>query len=563
MSTIENITRRYQQYRDEVWLVTTVLIILVSGILIGSMIGRAYGGYSGLRESVRDLIDFVPYLDLVNVVSLIIGLYLGLLTLLFFDFKKRIQSSLLIVGTLVSFVFIWAEGVMFTAMGMIDWTIVIITGTVTIFTIGGKTLRRMSFNPDDIYRNRVLTAEGDKPVEFPKAAGYLWWLLVVFVGISFYEAYTEYPQFFVSNSDIFTLQFDAFVENHRIVGSENLIARDMLASFFFLGSFLLFLRYDASKEIVFIGPPRSGKTHLLIGLFAEAQNSNYNPRNVSPYITEQKDYIIARENWAEETEGEVHEMGFNFTTPGVFSKNIFINGLDYPGEYSYFIPEGLRLASEGMDVPETPIDEDPPVEFGGQPIGQQLSGNPDIKNSKWQHLIDNETSGYEETYKTIINDVRGMRETDSGGPEDRVYVYMINSVLPRIRDADVVGFVFDTQEHLKWEQDENSQFVQLGYYQHIMDVSNARRSIGIATKTDVLKQDFVDQRHVEPDTEYAEFREYVNDRLLGGPYKGELQSLQLKPYPVYIENREDTEEDAPKVPLRTFGMEELLQEMGE
>ncbi len=556
-------TRQYQQYRDEVWLVATVLIILVSGILIGSMIGRAYGGYSGLRESFRDLIEFIPYLDLVNVVSLIIGLYFGLLTLLFFDFKKRIQSSLLIVGTLISFVFIWAEGVMFTAMGMIDWTIVIITGTVTIFTIGGKTLRRMSFNPDDIYRNRVLTAEGDTPVEFPKAAAYLWWLLVVFVGISFYEAYTQYPQFFVSNGDIFTLQLGAFVDNHKIVGSENLIARDLLASFFFLGSFLLFLRYDASKEIVFIGPPRSGKTHLLIGLFAEAQNSNYNPRNVSPYITEQKDYIIARENWAEETEGEVHEMGFNFTTPGVFSKNIFINGLDYPGEYSYFIPEGLRLASEGMEVPETPIDEDPPVEFGGPPIGQQLSGNSDIKTSKWQHLIDNETSGYEENYKTIINDIRGMRETDSGGPEDSVYVYMVNSVLPRIRDADVVGFVFDTQEHLKWEQDENSRFVQLGYYQHIMDVSSARRSIGIATKTDVLKDDFVDQRHVEPDAEYAEFREYINDRLLGGPYKGELQSLQLKPYPVYIENREDPEEDAPKVPLRTFGMEELLQEMGE
>ncbi|MFC6722335.1 hypothetical protein [Halovalidus salilacus] len=68
---------------------------------------------------------------------------------------------------------------------------------------------------------------------------------------------------------------------------------------------------------------------------------------------------------------------------------------------------------------------------------------------------------------------------------------------------------------------------------------------------------------MEPDAEYAEFREYINDRLLGGPYKGELQSLQLKPYPVYIENREDPEEDAPKVPLRTFGMEELLQEMGE
>lgn len=566
MSTLEDITRQYQQYRDEVWLAASIIIILISGIIIGRMVVQAFDGYSGLRESFRSIINFIQIIDLVNIISVVIGFYLGLLALLFIDFKKRIQSTILLIGTLVSFVLIWMDGVMFTAMGPVDWTLVIVVGVTTIYMIGGQTLRNMSFNPDDIYRNRVLTTENDRPVEFPKAARYLWILLAAFIVVAFHEAYTQYPEFLIWEGGYIRVDPIALFTGYEIVGSENAIARDILASFFFLGSFLIFLRYDASSEIVFIGPPRSGKTHLIIGLFSEAQNLNYNPRNVSPYITEQKDYITVRQTWADPTEGEVHDMKFSFTTPGIFSKNILINGLDYPGEYSYFIPEGLELAADGMKIPKEPIDQTPPVEFGGPPIGQQLADQGDNLNPKWEHLVDNHGDGYETEYQNAIGDVQARRSDGTGDAQpDRTYVYMVNSVLPRVRDADAIGFLFDTSEHLRWERDEGTRFAQLGYYQHIMDVSRASRSIGIATKTDELKEEFVDERHIEPDSNYEEFREYVNDRLLGGPYSGELQGLQLHPYPVYIENRDTgrSDQEGPKVPLRTFGMEELLQELGE
>lgn len=565
MSFITTIASWYKTHRDETLLAISIGIILLSGVVIGQMVGRAFAGNSGLRESVRSLISFVPLLDLVGFVSIGIGIYLGLLALLFFDFKKRIQSVLLIIGTVVSFGFIWASGVMFTAMSLIHWVVVFVVALLTMFKIGGETLSNISIKPNDIYRNRVFTTERDEPIEFPKAATYLWVILAGFIVIALHEAYTQYPEFILAGRTSVELQLTPLIENYKPVNESGSASRDIIASVLFLTSFRVFLQYDAGKQIVFVGPPRSGKTHLIIGLFVQAQNNNLNPRDVSSYVTDQKDFIVANEEWAEETEAEIHEMGFSYTTPGLFSKNIVVDGLDYPGEYSYFIPEGLELVSEGMEIPEEPVDYEPPVTFGTEPLGRQIAENQSADESRWKHLIENFDNGYEERYKSAISDIRAKRGTSPGGGinADVVYMYMVNSVLPRLRDADVIGFVFDTGEHSSWEQDgTDASYVELGYYQRIMDVSNADQSIGIATKSDELRNEFIDESHMKPDDDYPVFRDYVNNRLLGGPFSGELQALQVKPYPVYIENTDNASREGPKVPLRTYGMDEVLNKLG-
>jgi len=563
MSIINTTAKWYRANRDESLLVASIAVFLASGLVIGSMVGRAFSGDSGFRESFRALVEFVPMVDLVNVVSVLIGVYFGLLLLLFFDFKKRIQSVLLIFGTAVSFVIIWANGVMFTAMGPIDWTIVAVSAFFIAYLLGGKKLRALSIEPDDIYRNRVFTTESDDPVEFPAASRYLWWILAGFVVLSLHEAYTQYPEFLFVQGDTLQSNLPLAAENYEANGSETAAARDILASFFFLGSFHIFLDYEASKKVVFVGPPRSGKTHLIIGLFSQAQNENLNPRNVSKHITDQRGFIIDNQEWAEETEAEIHDMSFHYTTPGLFSKNVVVDGLDYPGEYSYFIPAGLELAKEGMHLPDEPIDEEPPVEFGRGKIGSQIENrNLDSETAKrFKHLVKNAEYGFEAEFTNTISDISGKRDGDGGGSADQKYLYMVNSVLPRIRDADMIGFVFDTEQQLRWDrEDQDAKYADLGYYQRIIDLSGAGASLAIATKADVLCEEFFEREYLEPTDDYNHFREFVNDRLLGGPFGGELQALQMKPYPVYLENNDG--EDGPKVPVRAFGVNQLLEKLG-
>lgn len=563
MALVTTAAKWYRANRGETILGALVVVILLSGYLIGQMVGRAFAGESGFRESFRTFVELLPFVDLVNVVSVIIGLYLGLLLLLFIDFKKRVQSLLLLAGTAVSFVMIWNRGVMFTAMGPLDWTIVFVSLSLTAVLIGGQSLRRLSISLDDIYRNRVFTTENDDPVEFPRAANILWWLLFGFILVSTHEAYTQYPELVVAQEAAIDHNLGAVVPQYELVGSEWSATRDILAGFLFLGSFRVFLQYEASKQVVFIGPPRSGKTHLIIGLFSQAQNENLNPRDVSEHVVNQRGFIINNREWANETTATIHEMGFQYTTPGLFSKNVVVNGLDYPGEYSYFIPEGLELAAQGMVLPNEPIDEKPPVEFGSGRLGKQIQSQ-DLtppKQSRWSHLVENYNNGYEDEFVQRLKEISGRRDADGGGSVAQKYAYMVNSVLPRIREADVVAFAFDTEQHLRWMNgDDDAKFGDVGYYQRIMDLSNAKQSIGVATKADLLREEYMDIEHLEPADDYDRFRDFVNDRLLGGPFGGEIQSLQITPYPVFIENSDN--QDSPNVPIRAFGVDKLLEKLG-
>ncbi|MFC6720255.1 hypothetical protein [Halobacteriaceae bacterium SHR40] len=563
MSTTQTIAGRYQQYRDEIWLSVYTLLILFSGYVIGGVISRAFGSYSGLQESLRNVIEFIPLFDFVAFVSVIIGVYLGLLTLLFLDFKKRIQTLLLGFGTLFSFLIIWSEGIMFTVMGPVDYVIILLVGLFVTFTVGGATLRRLTVNPDNTFRVRSwFTTDGDEPVEFPQAARYLKLILAVFVFISVFEAYTQYNTFIVPSEEFLKIQTSA-MESFEAGGSESAVARDILFSTLFVGAFWQFLDYEAGKRIVFIGPPRSGKTHLILGLYTAAQNANYNPRGVSKFITDQKEYIINNREWAEATEEQTHKMGFSYTSQDIFSKNIHIDGLDYPGEYSYYIPDGLALMKDGMALPDTPIDnpiEKLPPGMDLADVGEQFASI-DSADPQWNFLVANAENGFERQYKDLIDEIERQRDSRRGGGGDRnaAYLHLVCSVLPRVRDADTLGFMFDMSQYKNWETDGGGRYLEVEYYQRIIDEANANQSIGIATKSDTLKGEFVEDRRIEPADNYDEFQNYVNEHLLNSPYRGAIQSLQIKPVPIYIHN----ESDRPEVPVRTFGIEPLLTKFGE
>jgi hypothetical protein len=489
--------------------------------------------------------------------AILTGIYLGLLTLLFLDYKKRIQSLLLLIGTLACFVVFSFTGILFRFLTVSDYIILGGSAIAIIYLLGRAKLRQLNIDANNIFNSRVLVTSTDEPLEFPKAAYYLKWVMILFVVVSYFEANLEYAPLLIIESG--GLIFSGIPE-FTWTGNGLIVAGEAVASLLLIISLSAFFEYDAGKSIVFIGPPRSGKTHLIIGLYSAAQSANYNPRQVSEYLTQQREELLRTRSWVPETQADISQMGFQFSSNNFPSKNIIIDGLDYPGEYSYFIPEGLEMASAGLELPDRPIDQLPQdIEFGGEiPLGSQVD-----KNEGWDHLIANADNGFENQYKNAIADIRARRSSSTapaGRQPDRIYLHMVNSVLPRIRNADAVGFVFDTREHLRWmNEDENAQHTQIEYYQRIIDQSNASEKIGIATKSDLLIEDFKDERFADPHDAPDEFRQYVNDRLLNGPYRGAIQTLQVTLHPTYIE----TDSGDPVLPLQVFGMNELLEKLSD
>lgn len=557
MSVISQIASKYKELKSEFKLAFLIGVIIFSSAIVSQTVVTAYKDVSGLKATIIQALQLVPYIDFASTTAILTGIYLGLLALLFLDYKKRVQSLLLLFGTVICFIVFAFTGILFRFLDTLDYVLLLGSTVSTFYNLGRSELSRLTVNTDNIFQNRVLTSTADKPVEFPKAAAYLKWLMIIFVLLSLFEANVQYSSLLTAGGEL------NIPSEFNWTGGGLIFVAEATVSFLLVGSLIAFFEYDSSKRIVFVGPPRSGKTHLIIGLYSEAQNSNYNPRQVSEYLTQQREELIRTRSWAPETQAEVTDMGFQFSTQSFPSKNVFVDGLDYPGEYSYFIPEGLEMINEGMEIPDQPIDQLPEgIVLNRESLGEQISNQP-----QWEHLVANSENGFEETYKQAIADIRSRRLGGGDSTEtrsDRIYIHMINSVLPRIKNADIIGFVFDVNEHLQWMDEEGQSLTaDIDYYQRIMDHSTASEKIGIATKSDLLKSEFEEERFTSPRSAPDEFRKYVNDRLLNGPYRGPIQSLQFTLHPTYLETETNGDAQRPVMPLQTFGMSEILEEVGD
>lgn len=568
MSQINIIGRLYKQNQDLFWLGTYGIAIVFSGYVVGGVVGDAFAEYSGLKETIRTVIDFIPLVSLINIASILFGAYLGLLALLFVDYKKRAQSILLIFGTIFASIVIATQGVLFPWMSPIDYALTVLAVPLTMYLIGGEKLNQLSVQPNNIWRGRLLTTKGNEPIEFPNAARILQITLVVFILISLFEAYSVYDPLLVTNSNIPTFNQEA-INSYTTTGSEGSIGISIFFSAVLVGAFTAFLNYDSSSRVVFVGPPRSGKTHAIIGLYSAAQNSNRNPRNESNYLNIQKDAIEQTGKWLDPTQAEIHDLSFTYTTKGIFSKNVTVDGMDYPGEYTYYISDGLQLLRDGMAIPPEPVDRLPPseVELGSDvPIGEQLRDLEDNVSAKWSWLIENYDRGFEDEY---INKIRSSDYSDTlegqddiVSSPDRAYIQMVNSILPRVNEADTVVYIFDVEQATVWMQDRDAaEYIGVNYYGGISNRANTRRTIGLATKADYLSENFDQEYDLTPRDDYERYEKYVNNQLLSTPYQGTISSLQLNLLPMYIETEPD--DDQPRVPINTFGTDRILERLGE
>jgi hypothetical protein len=89
----------------------------------------------------------------------------------------------------------------------------------------------------------------------------------------------------------------------------------------------------------------------------------------------------------------------------------------------------------------------------------------------------------------------------------------------------------------------------------------------VATKADLLAEEFNDETGLEPQLAYEEFVDYVNDRLRTNENAlGLLQTTNATAQPVYYQTRE---EDGSREPMRDrdgsanpVGFDELMNRLG-
>lgn len=132
-----------------------------------------------------------------------------------------------------------------------------------------------------------------------------------------------------------------------------------------------------------------------------------------------------------------------------------------------------------------------------------------------------------------------------------------------VRDADTLMLVVDTERFI------NNEPLDISEYFSILQTSDNKDVVIVATKTDVLANKFEEERGLEAHLYYDEFTEFVNTRLRQSENIDSLitETAGTTIHPVYYQTK--VNENGNRVPMRddsgsvmTVGFDELLEKIG-
>lgn len=134
----------------------------------------------------------------------------------------------------------------------------------------------------------------------------------------------------------------------------------------------------------------------------------------------------------------------------------------------------------------------------------------------------------------------------------------------RVQAANTLVLIIDVERY------HNNEPLEIEPYFDILDVASDKDVLLVATKCDILAEEFRDERALEAHQYFDEFCEYVNDTLVQNnqTVRTLVQDTSgSEIYPVYYQTT--TDENGERVPMRdrdgnvmTIGFNELLKKMG-
>lgn len=317
-----------------------VMLILASPL--SQMLGNAWQEAHLSRNLILSL--SLIGIDLEAATVLFFGLFLGFLTLMTIDPKKRWQAFLLWLGLAVALLGLQSMGLFLPNIDLVEEIGWLVGGGLVGLTIGGGR-KLLQFRDTDI-------------LEFRRASTALYYTIFLLVAVAFLEYQVSYPALFEVGSD--TVRTQSVASFDLSFRRENAV-QNFVTSGLFVGTVRQFVRYDAEQDFFVLGPRASGKSLFLIGAYLEAlkrsrDDENRTPMNPSQDLMEMIEALDQkRSEWIVEAtgRGQVKNLRFQFVQGSVFPKNVYISGVDYAGEYLSRLPDALTNAIDPEETDDT------------------------------------------------------------------------------------------------------------------------------------------------------------------------------------------------------------------
>jgi len=265
-----------------------------------------------------------------------------------------------------------------------------------------------------------------------------------------------------------------------------------------------------------------------------------------------KELDSEQNGWGVEATGatETYFLEFQYVHGSIFPKNIQVTSVDYAGEYLQEIPGMLASDAEAGSP-------------GGRGFGQQTDGgNPGSAQSEYSTGSEygEEEEEEEETEYGTGSEYGG--EEEAGGEGDDFG--RMREAVRLLRESDTIVFIIDTEKFL------DNEGMGIEHYFSIIRHNKKKNAVLVATKSDLLAEEYRDERGLDPYNEFEDFKQYVNTRLQTNEQISTLvhETAGSEIYPVYYQTTETG--DGELVPMRnesgsviTVGFDKLLERLGQ
>lgn len=470
------------QGKDPRKLLIRFVIVLGTAPVIGWMLSRAWVPGNAVYEQGREFLTVLlglPGPDAAQLFALsVFGLYLGMLVLFTLDVRKRVQAMLLWLGTGLGLVAIAYTGWVIPRLELTELNVLgVLLGLSAGLVIELDQLRAIDRSQSSFRRPTL--SNGELP-EFRYAAWLLFGVLVLVV--------------------LATLV--------QVILAGVVTVYDPVASAIFLVMLFGFVRYESETSYITLGPERSGKSMLMLGLCLELlRNAETHP--------EPNDYL---QNGLERT-SNLQSAQTKWPIPSTAHDEL--SAASFEVIAGYYFPRRLELTA---------------LDYAGQHL------------SKIAQLID-------------------TGET-SGEPEDSIPAQVVDWIV----QADTLLFILDVERLVypevfhEGDAEEGAISWGLEHYTTITEGVEPNDTIMVATKCDILiDQGYVDAPH-EYDS-YADFQAAVTDYLSSRPDVQELLATtgETAIHPVYYVTEHRDGQYAPYLDadgnLVPVGYNSLIDEM--
>ena len=320
-----------------------LLVRFVGIVLMAPLLGRAmartwipgiptYDQGQALLSTVLNLSP-EPAIEFVGMLGF--GLYAALILLFTLDVKKRVQGVLLIFGSTLALAVLWSQGVFLPAVDPRTLNgVALVVGFLAGSVVEADKLWGLSFTESTLRR----PALGDgRIVEFRTAALALFGVLTAAVVTTLVAA--------------------------GVAGV--LQAVDVVVSLVFVGTLFQFVRYESATDYVTLGPERSGKSMMTVGLCQELLEHSAHAPRPNDYLREglerTSNLDASDDRWPIPSTplDEVQVGSFEVIAGSLFPRRLEVRAMDYAGQHLGRIAELFArddFDTEDESVPRTVVE---------------------------------------------------------------------------------------------------------------------------------------------------------------------------------------------------------------